>query len=169
MELQFFYGDCILVSPVTEEDSTSVKMYLPDDLFYDWETMEPIRGHGEWVELYNVAYDKIPLHIRGGCIVPLRTESANTTTELRKKGFELVVAPGLDGKARGSLYVDDGVSLDGGSCKSETLFEYADGKLSTVHSTGDRPASCDSQDMGVKIEKTTILGGGKGSDRMDEL
>ena len=34
-EAQFFYGDSILVSPVTDQGQTSVEAYFPDDLFYD--------------------------------------------------------------------------------------------------------------------------------------
>ena len=34
-----------------------------------------------------------------------------TTTELRTKDFEFVVAPDANGTIAGSLYVDDGVSI----------------------------------------------------------
>ena len=111
VDLQFFYGSSILVSPVTEENSTSVTIYMPNDQFYDFWTLEPVRGHGANMTLNDIAFDDIPLHIKGGSVVPMRARSANTTTELRKQNFELVVAPGLDGSASGSLYLDDGLSL----------------------------------------------------------
>lgn len=155
IDLQYFYGDCILVSPVTDEDATNVRLYLPDDIYYELETQKPIRGHADWVELKDVSFDRIPLHIRGGCIVPLRTSSANTTTELRKKGFELLVAPGLDGTARGSLYVDDGVTLDGGPKRTEVTFQYRDEKLETVITEG----LVSMGEAGINVEKVTILGG----------
>ena len=83
---QFFYGDAVLVSPVLEENSTSVDIYLPDDVFYDWNNgFSPVRGNGANVTLSDVDFNTIPLHIRGGSVLPLRAESANTTTELRKK------------------------------------------------------------------------------------
>ncbi|QRW20102.1 glycoside hydrolase family 31 protein [Rhizoctonia solani] len=112
IDLQFFYGDSILVSPVTEENSTSVDIYLPKDIFYDFLTYQPVQGNGTKVSLTNVNFTSIPVHIKGGSVLPLRASSAMTTKALREKDFNIVVAPGTDGKATGKLYLDDGVSLD---------------------------------------------------------
>ncbi|ELU38196.1 alpha-glucosidase [Rhizoctonia solani AG-1 IA] len=112
IDLQFFYGDSILVSPVTEENSTSVDIYLPKDIFYDFLTYQPVQGNGAKVSLTNVNFTSIPVHIKGGSVLPLRASSAMTTKALREKDFNIVVAPGTDGKATGQLYLDDGVSLD---------------------------------------------------------
>jgi alpha-glucosidase len=51
IDLQFFFGDSVLVSPVTEENSTSVDIYLPDDVFYDFKTLAPVNGEGKKVAL----------------------------------------------------------------------------------------------------------------------
>ncbi|KAF2170443.1 glycoside hydrolase family 31 protein [Zasmidium cellare ATCC 36951] len=126
LETQFFFGDDILVSPVTAEGATSVDAYLPDDLFYDFETFAPIRGSAANHTLENVALDEIPVLIRGGAIIPLRANPANTTTEVRKQDFRLLVAPGLDGSARGYLYLDDGEALDPGEQTTFATFSYAD-------------------------------------------
>ncbi|KAF7366623.1 Glycoside hydrolase family 31 protein [Mycena sanguinolenta] len=108
IDLQWFFGDSILVSPVTEENSTSVSIYVPNDIFYDFLTLAPIQGHGAQVQLTNVSFTEIPVYIKGGAILPLRANSTMTTAELREVDFEFVVAPGTDGTASGSLYVDDG-------------------------------------------------------------
>lgn len=148
IDLQFFYGDGILVSPVTEEDSTTVNFYLPDDIFYEWATGKPVRGHGEYVSA-DVDVTDIKLHYKGGIIYPQRVESANTTAALRKKGFNIVVAPGLDGSAEGSLYLDDGESVMQDAV-SEIDFKYAGGKFTMTGSF--------EFDAGVNIETITILG-----------
>ncbi|KAG5640772.1 hypothetical protein DXG03_007241 [Asterophora parasitica] len=111
IDLQFFYGDSILVSPVTQDDSTSVTFYLPNDIFYDFKTLAPVKGLGAPVTLNNVPFTDIPLHIKGGAVLPLRAQSALTTTALRKRDFEFIVAPGTDGTASGALYIDDGESI----------------------------------------------------------
>lgn len=149
IDLQFFYGDGILVSPVTEENSTHVEYYLPDDIFYEWGTGKPVRGKGEYVSA-EVDFTDITLHYKGGIIYPQRVESANTTTALREKGFNIVVAPGLDGKAEGSLYLDDGVSVVQDAV-SEIDFEYDNGKFS-MSGTFEYDAG------NVNIERITVLG-----------
>ena len=111
LEEQFFFGNSILVSPVLEDNTTSVTAYMPNDLFYDFETLQSLRGQGKDITFHDVSYTQIPAHIRGGSIIPMRINSANTTTELRKQNFKILVAPGLDGTAAGSLYLDDGESL----------------------------------------------------------
>jgi alpha-glucosidase len=142
------------VSPVTEENATKVEFYVPDDLFYDFETHEPLRSHGDFRTVNEVPFDRILLHIRGGCIVPLRVESADTTTELRSKDFEILVALGLDGTATGQLYVDDGVTLDGGK-KVHLDFKYARGKFTPTVLDGVDPS-----EAGVHIRSVSVIGEG---------
>lgn len=139
-EHQFFYGPHLLVSPVVDENATSVEIYLPDDLFYQFHTLSPVRGQGKNVTLDNVGFDEIPLHLRGGAIVPLRASSGMTTDEVRNKPFHLVVAPGLDDKASGSLYLDDGVSIEPDS-HSYISMEYENQRLSVSGRFGYEPKS----------------------------
>ncbi|KAH8695574.1 putative lysosomal alpha-glucosidase [Talaromyces proteolyticus] len=141
---QFFYGPSILVSPVTEEspsptatetDSQSVTLYLPQDTFYDFWTGEKVIGTGSQITLDNITYTDIPVHVRGGSILPLRVDAnqANTTAQLRTHDFELLIAPDANGKATGSLYLDDGISVNPSSY-SEIEFSYDNGHL-TVSGT----------------------------------
>lgn len=149
IDLQFFFGDSILVSPVTEENSTSVSIYLPQDVFYDFLSLNPIHGNGTAVLLQDVNFTSIPVHIRGGTILPLRVQGAMTTTELRNTDFELVVAPGTDGQASGSLYVDDGISITP-NATTEVTMTFKDNKLS-VQSEFKYPT-------GVDVARVRFLG-----------
>lgn len=133
-DLQFLFGDSILVSPVTQENATSVDIYLPDDLWYDFLTGEAVEGAGANQVLTDVDYTEIPVHIKSGTVLPLRFQSANTTTDLRNVDFELVVAPSRRGDAHGQLYLDDGVSI----VQAATLdarYKYRHKELK-VHSQG---------------------------------
>lgn len=156
--LQFFYGDSILVSPVTEENGTDVSIYLPNDVFYDFWTHERIQGNG-FTQLTNVPFTSIPLHIRGGSIIPMRAESANTTAEVRKQDFVLVIAPDASGQATGSLYLDDGDSIEQ-KTTSEITFSYESGKFKM---TGDFGFHAD-----VAIKNITVLGASPSSNSSSE-
>ena len=139
MDLQYFYGSSILVAPVTDEGATSVPVYFPDDQFYDFFTYEPLRGTGASVTI-DANLTQIPVYIKGGAVLPLRSDGANTTTALRELDFNLVVAPGVDGKAAGSLYLDDGVSISQ-AATSVIAFTYDGSTLSMSgtfgYDTGD--------------------------------
>jgi alpha-glucosidase len=156
---QFFFGPALLISPVLEQNSTTVDIYLPRDQFYEFDTHNSVLGNGTFVTLSNVQLTDIPVHIRGGHIIPMRVSSANTTTELRKENFNLLVAPDVDGCADGYLYLDDGDSLfqDG---VSEIVFSYADGQLSMSGTFDFLPAGQ------LLVEKVAVLGGGETREQM---
>jgi alpha-glucosidase len=150
---QWFYGDALLISPVTKEDSEEVTFYLPQDLFYDYWTGETVQGQGANVTQSGIKYTDIPVHIRGGSIIPRRVNSANTTALLRQEGFEVLVAPDAQGNAKGRLYIDEGEKIEQ-TAVSEISFEYKDGKLTTTGSMAYAPATGES----VTVDKVILLG-----------
>ena len=132
-----------------EENSTAVSIYLPNGTFYDWWTLEQIQGTGSWINITDVGFDSIPLHIRGGAILPLRAESANTTTELRKQDFVIWIAPNSTGQAYGTLYLDDGDSIEQNGTSS-IEFTYDNGEFSMTGDFG--------YEAGVQVKNITLLG-----------
>lgn len=147
---QFFFGPGFMVAPVTTENSTVAEFYMPNDIFYDYYTHEKIVGTGSQYTVPDVPYTSIPLYYKGGSILAERANSANTTTELRKQNFNIVIAPGKNGTASGDLYLDDGESLVQESY-SYIHFKYsADGKFTMSGHFGYEP--------GVYIEQITVLG-----------
>ncbi|KAL8424132.1 hypothetical protein RB596_004099 [Gaeumannomyces avenae] len=154
VETQWFLSDALLVSPVVDDDAADVAFYLPDDLFYDFWTRQPVRGEGRTVTRTGVGWDEIPVHVRGGSVVPLRARGdANSTAALRAdEGFVLLVAPGLHGgTARGSLYLDDGESLDPGDAVTDLEFTW-DGKAFSA------AARAWGFETGLAVEEVVVLG-----------
>jgi alpha-glucosidase len=150
IQTQWFLGDALLVAPVVEDDGTGVDVYLPKDVFYDFWTGEKVVGERKTFRV-EAALEDIPVYIKGGSVVPMRVEAANTTAELKMKAFEVVVAPGSDDKAQGQLYLDDGESLDVEDNKSDLSFAWDGSKLVVDGTFGYK--SC------LVLEKVTVLGG----------
>lgn len=150
LQNQFLFGGGVMVSPVTQENATHVQIYVPKDKFYDWnDGFMPVMGKGSMVNLTDVGFSTIPLHVKSGTIIPARLRSANTTTELRKEPFQLIVATGMDGSATGSLYLDEGNMLVQPHT-SQINFTYAENMLKMTGTYG--------YDAGVGIESVLVLG-----------
>lgn len=150
---QWFYGDALLISPVTQDYSDTVTFYMPKDTFYDYWTYARVEGHGANVTLSNLTYTDIPVHIRGGSIIPQRVESANTTKALRKQDFSIIVAPDANGNAKGRLYLDDGESIEQPNA-SEIEFSYENGKFTATGSFGYKALGEES----VTVRNVLVLG-----------
>lgn len=82
---QFMWGDGLLITPVVKEGAVNVWGYfpartLPDPtrttVWYELRTGSRIIG-GSWENL-DAPLDFIPLHVRGGAILPMQTHAQNT-------------------------------------------------------------------------------------------
>jgi alpha-glucosidase len=136
IEHQYYFGPSLLVSPVVAENSTTATFYVPNEIYYDFFTLAPVQGEGAEITVQDVGYDTMPLHIRGGSIVPLRTGNANTTEQNRELPFHLVIAPNSTDQAWGYLRLDDGVSLDPGNATSDIWMLYGNDTLEISGSFG---------------------------------
>ena len=112
-ESQFMWGSALMVIPVLKPNQTSVNAYFPPGIWYPY-TLEldekPIDSSGQFVKL-SAPIDKINTALRGGHIVPVLPPK-QTTTEIRKEKFGLIVALDIQEKAVGGMFWDDGDSLD---------------------------------------------------------
>ncbi|XP_077510952.1 lysosomal alpha-glucosidase-like isoform X1 [Amblyomma americanum] len=104
---QFMLGGAVLVSPRVEEEGPGVNGYLPAGHwcdFYKGEATNLAQGANATLEGTN-----IPIHVRGGSIVPLLHITGNENPE--PEALELFVAPDEKGEASGFLYWDDGITF----------------------------------------------------------
>jgi alpha-glucosidase len=158
IETQFFYGPSLMVNPVTQEKASSVSFYVPNGVWYDLFTRKAVSGAGSTITYSDVPDTDIPVLVQGGSIVPMRTESANTTRALRDKPFELLVALDSNGNASGTLYLDDGESLQQ-SETSEIKLSFSGSTLSADGTFGFPTV--------LKIARVTVMSGGGGAQSYD--
>ena len=99
---QFMYGPAFLVSPVTEPDATTRRLYLPQAKWYDFWTGSTIGG-GKTIDA-SAPLDRLPLYIRAGSILPLGPDEEWSTEKLADP-IELRIYRGAD--ADFTLYEDE--------------------------------------------------------------
>lgn len=130
---QFFLGPSILVTPVLTQGATTVDGVFPgllegSDVYYDWYNKSPIAAPSTKNTTIDAPLGHIPVYIRGGAI--LATQGmALMTRDARKSPWSLIVAPGVDGRSTGTLYLDDGESLQPNATKSVALVSDGPGDL----------------------------------------
>jgi alpha-glucosidase len=122
---QFFLGPSILVTPVLTQGATKVNGVFPGlvegtETYYDWYNKSPIAVPTTKNTTISAPLGHIPVFIRGGSILATQ-QMAMTTRAARNTSWSIIVAPGIDGSAVGSLYLDDGESLAPNSTKLVSL------------------------------------------------
>ncbi|XP_014841756.1 PREDICTED: sucrase-isomaltase, intestinal-like isoform X2 [Poecilia mexicana] len=153
VDRQFLWGKHLLITPVLEPGVERVSAYIPDALWYDYDTMERIEVRKTRVDMYLPA-DKLGLHIRGGAILPTQ-EPDVTTTHSRRNPMGLIVTLDDNNQAAGELFWDDGDSRD--TVKDGNYihyqFSFANGRLDlqVTHAGYKDPNN-------LKFEKITIMG-----------
>lgn len=113
VDTQFFVGNSLIVTPVLEPGVDTVKGVFPNtgisEKYYDWYTYEEANFEAGKNITLDAPLGHIPLHIRGGNIIPIQ-EPGYTIAESRNNSFGLIVALDSKGSASGKLYLDDGES-----------------------------------------------------------
>ncbi|XP_045930577.1 maltase-glucoamylase, intestinal [Micropterus dolomieu] len=153
VDRQFLWGKHLLITPVLDPGVDKVTAYIPDAVWYDYETMEQLADRRMEVKMYLPA-DKLGLHIRGGAILPTQRPDV-TTTYSRRNPMGLIVALDENNQAAGELFWDDGDSRE--TVKTGNYIHYnftaVNGALTmqVTHAGYKDPNN-------LKFEDVTILG-----------
>jgi alpha-glucosidase len=112
---EYLLGRDLLVAPVLAAGSTARQVYLPEGLWYDWHTGEPVAGPA--YRLVPTPMDRIPVYARGGAVVPMWPEAPASTAQYQPSAVELhLFVPAEDGQAHVSvLQEDDGLTFAAGA------------------------------------------------------
>jgi alpha-glucosidase len=131
VDTQFLLGPSILVTPVLEPQVVTVNGIFPGiasgEVWYDWYTQTKVVAQAGVNTSIPAPLGHIPVFVRGGSVLPTQ-EPGYTTTESRNNPWGLIVALSATGTAEGSLYVDDGESIEPEETLSVT-FKVGDGAL----------------------------------------
>ena len=111
---QFMLGPSILVTPVLIPNSNTVSGVFPGvgdgERWFDWYTLAEVDAQPQENKTMSAPLEHINVHVRGGSVLALQ-EPKLTTEATKNTPYNLVIALDSDGKASGSLYLDDGYSL----------------------------------------------------------
>uniref|UniRef100_A0A3Q3J6K2 alpha-glucosidase n=2 Tax=Monopterus albus TaxID=43700 RepID=A0A3Q3J6K2_MONAL len=110
VDRQFLWGKHLLITPVLDPGMDNVRAYIPDAVWYDYETMEQLSERRNHVDMHLPA-EKLGLHIRGGAILPTQEPNV-TTTYSRRNPMGLIIALDDNNQAAGELFWDDGDSRE---------------------------------------------------------
>ncbi|KAK7100862.1 hypothetical protein V1264_023730 [Littorina saxatilis] len=123
IDRQFMWGPALLISPILELNQTELKYYLPGGRWYHFYTGEVSMGPSEKTVPVTLM-SKPELHLRGGHVLVLQAP-ANNTHFSRQNSFQIrAMLDKANGSARGSLFWDDGVSVDTYENGKYTLVNY---------------------------------------------
>lgn len=114
IDRQFMWGPALLISPILEQSATKLDYYLPEGRWYHFYSDKFSTGPSQQSVVVS-KMSKPELHLRGGHIVVLQ-RPANTTVFSRRNPFTVkVMLSDVDtagGQAKGTLFWDDGDSID---------------------------------------------------------
>lgn len=109
---QWLVGKDLLVKPVTAAGASSLDVHFPArTTWYDVVTYETVKGTGA-KQGVSAPLNKIPVYQRGGSILPRQMRPRRSSVQMAADPYTLVVALDEQGKASGSLYLDDGNTFD---------------------------------------------------------
>jgi alpha-glucosidase len=128
---QFLVGDWLMVAPVTEAGCSARHVYLPKGTWIDWHTDEV--SIGPKLVTAPTPMDRIPIHARGGAIVPMWPEAPRSAAGYYPSTIALhVFVPVENGEFHSLLVEDDGVTTareDGAYVRTELLLRRTGGYL----------------------------------------
>jgi len=124
VDKQWLLGPAIYVTPVLEPNVTEVVGYFPNARWYDLYNGTLLNPQGAGWYTLDAPLSKINVHVRGGFIVPLQVPDV-TTEKSRRNPFVLLVALDEIGSAQGSVYIDDGETLQDHIGDHYTLITYS--------------------------------------------
>ena len=122
---QVLLGDRVMLAPVVEPGATTRPIVLPPGTWYDFWSGQSYEGASEMV--YDAPLDRLPILVRGGCILPMGPSLTHIANDHRFDQLTLHGYPPYP--ARCVLYDDDGLTR---------AYQRGDYALTHLTITGDQ-------------------------------
>jgi len=145
---EFMFGDSVLVKPVVEEGATTASVYFPEGQWYDWQTFHKFEGPR--TATVKAPLEKIPIYFRGGRIIPTKERARRNSLVMKKDPYTLYVILDAGKTASGSIYLDDGESMNSKLKRVEFSFAKMVLSAQTIQDTGFETANV--------IERIVVVG-----------
>jgi len=114
----FMVGSALKVTPILDKGVTKVNSYFPNSNWYSLDSGLKVTEYksnaksGKNLSL-PADFNKINVHIQGGHIIPIQNANGvMTTSGLKNRHTDFVIAPNHLGRAEGFVLFDDEVSLN---------------------------------------------------------
>lgn len=105
---QYMFGPSLMVCPIYEYKARSREVYFPaGSNWYDFESNKFIKG-GQTLNV-EAPYERMPLYVREGSIIPMGREIQNTK-QLQTDNLTIYVYTGADGEF--TIYEDEGTNYN---------------------------------------------------------
>lgn len=124
---EYLFGESMLVCPLTYEEGTSRKVYLPQGRWYNFFTGTAVEG-GRTMET-EAAYNEIPVFVKDGAIIPLAKPVMYVDKDTV---FEMTVKIFGEADGRFVLYEDDFATFDFEEKQKRIIIEKHSGSKLTI-------------------------------------
>merc|ERR1712130_121876 len=122
-------GNALLISSQVNQGESSIEAYFPPNArWFDWFSGNELEQTG-FVTLETPLPSQsiyiLPIHVRGGSILPLQDLNGTLTTKQQSiKPYQLLIALNDNNTANGYMCIDDGISIDSISNGKYTFIEF---------------------------------------------
>lgn len=83
LENEFYFGDHLLVIPVTKSGTNKIKGFLPKGIWYDLTTCKEYKGKDKNKKI-KVSANRIPILVKAGCIIPMHPVRQHTKEKVSR-------------------------------------------------------------------------------------
>ena len=156
-------GSHLLVAPFLEENETDKIVRLPSNSkWYCYKSLQVVKESKDSKREVTVKYDsgRTAVFVKGGSIIPKKLQIRRSSELMLNDPYLLLIAVDDKDEASGSVYIDDGKSLDfvNNNGFINKLFDFDGKRLTSKNFDGATSNNAFASNFKARIEKIVITG-----------